>query len=149
MKFGSPNGDGGIHKGGRPRGARNQLDAFAYACALARVQHNLSDPPPDEYAHTNLWKALTVTLMESPCDYVARVFSMLPKQLAVEHSQLGDLSDDEVNALLEYVQIERAKLIDAKPEPEPRMILQRRRSKMTPVSAQGIKIVETLVPKGE
>ena len=47
---------------GRPKGARNKLDAFAYEVALAHARHKISDPPSAEYARTSLWTALEVTL---------------------------------------------------------------------------------------
>jgi hypothetical protein len=82
--------------------------------------------------------AIKIARLEDPVKYLAIVASLMPRELAVEHSQLGDLSDEEVNALLEHVQIERAKLIEAKPEP--RMISRVRRPKAPPI-AQGIKVV--------
>ena len=84
---------------GRPKGARNKLDAYAYACALAHVQHKVGDPPPAEYAHTNLWAALDITLKESPQDYTRQIISMLPKQVSFE-SSLHDMDDDEIDNLL-------------------------------------------------
>jgi len=98
MKFESGNHYAKV--GGRPRGARNKLDAFAYACALAHVQHKRGDPPPEEYAQTNLWKALEITLRERPRDYVAKIISMLPKQVSVETTTVTDLADDELDNLI-------------------------------------------------
>jgi hypothetical protein len=106
MKF-----DGVNHVGGRPRGARNRL-ASEFLEAL------LKDFKDGGAA------AIKIARIEDPLRYIAIVASLMPRELAVEHSQFGDLSDDEVNALLEYVQIERAKLIEAKPEP--RMISKKR-----------------------
>jgi hypothetical protein len=88
---------------GRPRGSRNKLDAFAYACALAHVQHKRADPPPEEYSHTNLWRALEVALRESPRDYVTKIISMLPKQLSVETTQLTELQDDELDRMIDML----------------------------------------------
>ena len=66
-----------IGAAGRPKGIRNALDSFAYACALAHVQHNLKEPAPEEYAQTNLWKALEVTLRTNPGEYLRRIGAML------------------------------------------------------------------------
>jgi len=84
---------------GRPKGARNKFDAFAYGCALAHAQHKIGDPAPAEYAHTSLWAALEVTLAENAEAYVARIISMLPKQVSFE-SSLHSLEDDEIDNLI-------------------------------------------------
>jgi hypothetical protein len=122
MKF--QNGNEYAKRGGRPRGSRNQLDAYAYACVLAHVQHKLSDPAPEEYAHSNLWKALTLTLRESPRDYVARVISMLPKELHFETTKLTELDDQELDRMIEMLR-ERAReeraIVEVSP-PAPKMI---------------------------
>jgi hypothetical protein len=98
---------------GRPRGARNKLDSFAYACVLAHVQHKFSNPPPEEYAQTTLWKALTVAFMESPRDYLARIISMLPKELHVETSTVTELADEEIDQMIEAL---RARVLAAREE---------------------------------
>jgi hypothetical protein len=114
---------GNTHSTGRPRGARNKLDAYAYGCVLAHVQHSLGDPPPEEYAQTNLWKALTLTLRESPRDYVARVISMLPKGLHFETTKLTELDDEELDRMIlmlrERAREERAIEVSS---PAPKMI---------------------------
>jgi len=84
---------------GRPKGARNKFDAFAYGCALAHAQHKIGDPAPAEYAHTSLWAALEVTLTENAEAYVARIIAMLPKQISLE-SSLSSIEDDEIDKLI-------------------------------------------------
>jgi hypothetical protein len=97
MKF-----DGANHVGGRPPGAKNKLQRdFLEALAKDFADHGEA--------------AIKIVRIEQPDVYLKVVASLMPKELEVEHSQLGDMSDDEVNALLEYVQIERAKLIEHKP----------------------------------
>jgi hypothetical protein len=86
-----------------------------------------------------------VARAEEPVKYLQIIASLMPRDMLIEHNQVSDLSDDEVNALLEYVQQQRAKLIEAKPEP--RMISRARRPKATPVT-QAVKIVGTL-PNGQ
>jgi hypothetical protein len=98
---------------GRPKGARNKLDAYAYACALAHVQHRLGDPAPPEYAATSLWAALDFTLKEEPKDYVRQIISMLPKQVSFE-SSLHNMEDDKIDNLL--IQL-RDRALEAKQAP--------------------------------
>jgi len=86
-------------KPGRPKGARNKLDAFAYEVALAHARHKISDPPPPEYEHTSLWCALEFTFKESPQDYARQIISMLPKQVSFE-SSLHSMEEDEIDNLL-------------------------------------------------
>jgi len=106
MKFGE---DG--HRGGRPSGAKNKLQtAFLRDLAEAWERDGAV--------------ALKVMVKEDPSKFVQVCAALMPREVAVEHSQLGDLSDDEVNQLLEYVRESRAKLIDAKPES--RMISKKR-----------------------
>jgi hypothetical protein len=106
MKF-----DGVNHVGGRPKGVRNRLSHEFITALLKDFEEGGA-------------AAIKVARLEEPVKYLAIVASLMPRELAVEHNQLGDLSDDEVNALLEYVREQRAKLIEAKPEP--RMISKRR-----------------------
>jgi hypothetical protein len=88
--------------GGRQKGSRNKLDAFAYAVVVAHAQLQQNGaPPPEEYANTNLWKALNVTLRESPRDYWRQVNAMLPKQVSVEHSTVTELSDEDLDQMIE------------------------------------------------
>jgi hypothetical protein len=87
--------------GGRPKGSRNKLDAFAYAVVVAHAQFQNGAPPPEEYASTNLWKALNVTLRESPRDYWRQINAMLPKQVSVEHSNVTELSDEDLDQMIE------------------------------------------------
>ena len=101
MKFQAGNAIG--RTGGRPKGVRNKLDAHAYACVLAHVQHKRGDAPPEEYLGTNLWTALEITLKQRPSDYVKQVVAMLPKQVSFEHSAVTELADDELDTLIEQL----------------------------------------------
>ena len=103
---------------GRPKGARNKLDAFAYGCALAHAQHKMGDPAPPEYAHTSLWAALEVTLADDPEAYLARVISMLPKQLSIE-SSLGSYDDDEIDRLLAEL---KERVLEQRAPPSPLLL---------------------------
>jgi len=96
---------------GKPKGTRNALDAFAYACALAHVQHNLKEPAPEEYGQTNLWKALEVTLRTSPGEYLRRIGAMLPKEVSLQHTTARELSDEDLSNVIEGI---RVRLLEAK-----------------------------------
>jgi hypothetical protein len=106
MKTFQPGNAGGP---GRPRGARNKL-ASKFLAALAE----------DFEAHGA--DAIKIARMRDPIRYVAIIASLMPKELTVEHSQIGELSDEEISALLAYVRELRAKLIEPNPNPEPVMI---------------------------
>lgn len=108
MRFQNGNSYGKL--GGRPRGSRNALDAYAYAVALAHVQHNLRDPPPAEYADTNLWKALDITLRQNPRDYARQIISMLPKQVSFENVTARELADEELGRLIEAFRLREIEL---------------------------------------
>jgi len=87
--------------GGRPKGVRNKLDAYAYACALAHVQYKRGEPVPSEYEKTSLWIALETTLKTNPRDYVKGIISMLPKQVSFEHSKVTELPDQDLEQMIE------------------------------------------------
>jgi len=114
---------------GRPKGARNRFDSFAYACALAHVQHKIGTPAPAEFAGTSLWAALEVTLAEDAEAYLARIISMLPKSISFE-SSLSSMEDDEIDNLLVQLK-ERA--LEAKAPPLSPLLLE---SKVTNGSHQ-------------
>jgi len=84
---------------GRPKGARNRLDSFAYEVALAHAQHKVKEPAPAEFKGTSLWNALEILLHENAEGYVAKIVSMLPKSVSLE-SSLHSLEDDEIDNLL-------------------------------------------------
>src|SRR5262245_60385970 len=100
-----------IGKAGRPKGSRNRLDAHAYACVLAHVRHKRGDPPPEEYAGTNLWMALEITLKTKPYEYTRQIISMLPKQVSFEHSTITELPDDELDRMISML---RERVLEAR-----------------------------------
>lgn len=85
MKF-ERNNEYAARGGHARRGARNKLDSYAYAVALAHVQHKRGDPTPAEYEKTNLWIALETTLKTNPRDYTRAIISMLPKQVDIDNT---------------------------------------------------------------
>jgi hypothetical protein len=60
--------------------------------------------------------AIRIARIEDPVRYVAILAGLMPKNLEIEHTRLGELSDEELDALLEYARERRAKLIEQKPE---------------------------------
>ena len=93
------------HSGGRPRGARTKLTTKFLEALAADFEEGGA-------------AAIKVARIRDPIRYTAIIASLMPKELAIEHNQLGEFSDEEINALLEHVRELRAKLI----EPEPIMI---------------------------
>jgi hypothetical protein len=85
------------------RGVRNKLDSYAYSCVLAHVQHKIGEPAPEEFAKTHLWTSLDIARKESPRDYLARIISMLPKQVSFEHSTTKELSDEDLDQFIEQL----------------------------------------------
>ena len=109
-----------IGKPGRPKGSRNALDAYSYACALAHARHKINDPPPEEFARTSLWSALEVTLKRDPPRYVQRIISILPKQVSFE-SSLHNLDDEEIDNLIIEL---KARALEAKEAPLSPLLLE-------------------------
>lgn len=104
---------------GRRRGSRNALDAFAYACALAHVQHNLKEPAPEEYAQTNFWKALDLALRTNPGEYLRRITSMLPKEVSLQHTTARGLSDEDLGRVIENIQ---TRLLEVKEQQQMKLV---------------------------
>lgn len=113
-------------KGGRPVGAKNKLQRdFLEALAKDFAEHGEG--------------VIRIVRAEEPVKYFQIVASLMPRELAVEHNQLGDLSDADVDALLEQVREARAKLIEAKPEP--RMISKKRPRALRDVPPVAVTVV--------
>ena len=90
------------NSGGRPKGARNKLTTRFLQALAADFEEGGAT-------------AIKIARIEDPVRYVAIIASLMPKELAIEHNQLGDLSDEELNALLSHVREMRAKLIEQEP----------------------------------
>jgi hypothetical protein len=90
------------NSGGRRAGARNKLTTrFLQALAADFEEGGAA--------------AIKIARIEDPVRYVAIIASLMPKELAIEHNQLGELSDEELNVLLSHVREMRAKLIEQEP----------------------------------
>jgi hypothetical protein len=92
----------GMPQGGRRAGARNRLSTkFLEALAADFEEEGAA--------------AIKLCRIEEPAKYVQIVASLLPKQLELEDNRLGELDDDELEALLQHVKEQRAKLIEQPP----------------------------------
>ncbi len=78
--------------GGRPKGSRNQLGEDFLSCLQADFKEH---------------GAVVVerVRIERPSDYLKVVASILPKEVRVEKSNLEELSDDDLNRILESVRL--------------------------------------------
>src|SRR6516165_9051966 len=82
--------------GGRPAGSRNRLTgAFLNKLADDFEQHGDA--------------VIRIARIEKPVEYLKIVASILPRELAINDAKLGDMSEEEVAALLETVRELRAK----------------------------------------
>jgi hypothetical protein len=74
---------------GKPRGSRNRLSgAFIAALAADFDEHGI--------------EAIRITRIEHPDQYVKIVASLMPREFTLEDNRLGDLSDDELDAVITY-----------------------------------------------
>jgi hypothetical protein len=97
LQFGPDN------RGGRRRGSRNRLSSRFLEALAADFEEGGA-------------AAIKLCRLEEPTKYVAIVASLMPKEVAIEHTQLGDLTDEEIGALIDQVREMRAKLIEHKPD---------------------------------
>jgi hypothetical protein len=74
---------------GKPKGAKNRLNlSFLTALAEDFEQHGI--------------EAIRICRIERPSDYVKIVAGLMPKEFTFEDNRLGDLSDDELDAVIAY-----------------------------------------------
>jgi hypothetical protein len=95
MKFGSSDGKGGIHKGGRTPGARSRL----FAQVFEDVLQHWNQPVPGRNISQGM-AALEVRRKERPAEYVKAVLSIMPKELLLSDSSVADLNDEQIDTLL-------------------------------------------------
>jgi hypothetical protein len=90
---------GGPGGPGRPRGVKDKL-AVTFLEALQKdfEEHGM--------------EAIRIARVEDPVRYVAIIAQLMPKDLQIEHRRFGQLSDEELDGVLEYVRQMRAKLIE-------------------------------------
>jgi hypothetical protein len=99
MRF-QPGNPGGP---GRPRGVKDKL-AVEFLSALL-----------EDFREHGI-EAIRIARIEDPVKYCSILASLAPRDLVVEHSKIGELSDEELNELIEHVRQMKAKLIEQKPE---------------------------------
>lgn len=102
--------------GGRPRGAKNKL-AVSFLEALQR-----------DFEEGGA-AAIKLCRLEDPVRYTAIIAGLMPKDLQIEHQRFGELGDEELDAVLEYVRQMRAKLIE---QPKPALTNGRERDRVIP-----------------
>jgi len=75
---------------GRPVGARN------------RLQHELVKALADDFKENGV-DAIRICRVERPADYLKIVVSVLPKEFVFTENPLGDLADDELDAVVAMI----------------------------------------------
>jgi hypothetical protein len=95
MKFGTSDGKGGLHKGGRIPGSRNRLFARVYQDVL----DHWNQPVPGRNVSQGM-AALEIMRKERPSDYVKTVVSLLPRELLLSDTSVADLNDEQIDMLL-------------------------------------------------
>jgi hypothetical protein len=86
MSFGTPFAKG---QGGRVKGARNRLSmSFVTALAKEFEEHGA--------------ESIRICRIERPHEFLKIVASLLPKELELTDSRLTDLTDVELDGLIEY-----------------------------------------------
>jgi hypothetical protein len=92
------------HSGGRPKGARNRLASTVYV----EVLEFLTEPAAFQASEPTKFRALLLTLWrEAPRDLGRFIASILPKELSIETSAVSELSDEELDRMIEMLR-ERA-----------------------------------------
>jgi hypothetical protein len=76
--------------GGRVKGTRNRL-SMAFVEALAKDFEEQGE------------EAIKICRIERPNEYLKIIASLLPKELEITDSRLQEISDDELDAIIEYV----------------------------------------------
>jgi hypothetical protein len=93
---------GGPGGPGRPRGVKDKL-AVEFLSALL-----------EDFREHGI-EAIRIARVEDPIKYCSILASLAPRDLVVEHSKMSELSDQDLNAVIEYARERRAKLIEQKP----------------------------------
>jgi hypothetical protein len=101
MQFGQPNGN----PAGRPPGRKTRIqfqNAFIADLAAAWAESGKG--------------ILKLVAKEEPAKFMMACVALMPKSVELDtHGPLGEMSDDDLQAMLEHVRAQRAKLIDERP----------------------------------
>ena len=74
---------------GRPKGSKSRLNwAFVTALAEDFEQHGI--------------ETIRICRVEKPNEYLKIVAGLMPREFTFEDNRLGELSDDELDAVIEY-----------------------------------------------
>jgi hypothetical protein len=74
---------------GRPKGSKNRLNwAFVTALAEDFEEHGI--------------ETIRICRVEKPSEYLKIVAGLMPREFTFEDNRLGDLTDDELDAVIEY-----------------------------------------------
>jgi len=85
---------------GRPKGARNKLASHVFADVL----QFLTEPAAFEASERTKFQSLLLTMWrESPRDLARFVASILPRELQIETSSVNELSDEELDRMIEML----------------------------------------------
>jgi hypothetical protein len=96
---------------GRPKGSKNRLNwAFVTALAEDFEQHGI--------------ETIRICRVEKPNEYLKIVAGLMPREFTFEDNRLGELSDDELDAVIAYARqqlaaTERELISDARGREEP------------------------------
>ena len=95
---------------GRPKGSKNRLNwAFVTALAQDFEEHGI--------------ETIRICRVEKPNEYLKIVAGLMPREFTLEDNRLGELSDDELDAVIEYARqrltIKRELTIDVGSREEP------------------------------
>ena len=85
---------------GRPKGARNKLASHVFADVL----QFLTEPAAFEASERTKFQSLLLTLWrEAPRDLARFIASILPRDISVEMSSVSELSDEELDRMIEQL----------------------------------------------
>jgi hypothetical protein len=107
MKFQPENEYG---KQGRPKGARNKVASFVYSVVYDFLSSPATFAPSEP---TKLEALLLTTWRDNPRDCLRFIASILPKELSIETSTVNELSDEELDRMIEIL---RARALAAREE---------------------------------
>jgi predicted O-methyltransferase YrrM len=96
-------GDGGNKGGGRRQGARHRISTALLEAFAADFEANGAE-------------TIKITRIERPTEYLKIAASLLPREFEITHNQIQEISDDELDQLINRVRAELDRgLIDITP----------------------------------
>jgi hypothetical protein len=86
---------------GRPRGVKDKVAVEFLTALLADFEKGGA-------------KAIEICRIEDPVAYTRIFASLMPRDLQIEHAKMSELTDEELDLLLEHLRERRARLIEQK-----------------------------------